>query len=110
MTRDEFRTEVEDFLHIYPDFGLTAKEGWTVEDDDELDEGFWRATVTLTVGEPDNEEFDIVIRQNPDDKDRPAIEAGENSYLPLDGDGLYAWLWVETLMRLRRLKEAKHGT
>ena len=105
MTREEFEGQVKDFVQTccqeYND-GARYEMDPAQEDEDPT------ATIIIEMnGEPD---YHIPIGASEVFfGSRRVIGAGintwEDNYLSLDTESLYAWLWLETVKRLRAARE-----
>lgn len=92
MTIEEFRTEVEEAAELHlGDLPRSYTINFDLDDAD-----FPRAELIISMG--DGSTWIIPVTLN--EYGEIGIEAGNESFLPLNGESIYATLWLEAVDRL----------
>ena len=92
MTIEEFKNEVDEAAQLY----LTDYPRSYAIDFDLEDPELPRADITITM----SDESTWIIRVAQDEYGEIGIETGDESFLPLTAESIYATLWLEAMDRL----------
>lgn len=98
MKREDFEAQVAAFVRVCTD-DYGAKTTVKVEEEDEGE-----PTGFLTIKYDDEPEYHLELRVDTDNRNREetvAVLCGEDSLYPLTAGIFYAWLWLETVSRMR---------
>jgi len=98
MNIDEFKTQVEEAAQLYlSEYPRSFSIDYDL-DDAELP----RAEITLAM----SDESYWLLRVSLDEYDDICLESGDETFLPLNGETIYATLWLQAMDRLAEARSA----
>lgn len=103
MNRSDFEEEVKDFVGT-----VEYTDGCRYELDPEEADEPPRGTIIVEMNGEEDYNIPVgvsAVEMRGRQVEEVGINTWEDNYLALDREGFYAWLWVETLKRLRAAKE-----
>jgi len=99
MTIDEFKTEVEEAAQLYlSDYPRSYSIDYDLDDADSP-----MAEIILTMSDESN----WLLRVTLDEYGEIGLETGDETFLPLSGETIFATLWLEAMERLAAARNAR---
>lgn len=98
MNLEDFKTEVEEAAQLYlSDYPRSFFIDYDLDDPETP-----RAEITLTM----SDESQWILQVTLDEYGEIGLEAGGETFLPLNGEAIYATLWLEAMDRLAEARSA----